>query len=255
MAFRNHSALLVWLAPLVSLATVAAPASAAEPSASAIVARVDALRTPSEPNLKIGMVLQSRRGGTDAGASTYTNLIRDGAGVLVQATDGEQRGQKYLVTPNGYWLYAPRTKRALRLTPLQLLRGQASIGDVSRLSYADDYTAAFAPTPRQTIGGTDCWALTLRAKSPQSTYASILLHVDRATGAPVRAQLNAQSGRLLKTATFGPVANVSGYRIVQSTTYADGVDTSKMTTVRFTSIAKANTPVGLFKPQTLSIGS
>lgn len=238
------------------LAFGAVPASAAiQPSAGEIVGKVDAFRTPNEPNLKIGMVLQSRRGDKDAGASTYTNLLRDGAGVLVQANDGEQRGQKYLVTASGYWLYAPRTKRALRLTPLQLLRGQASIGDVSRLSYADDYVATFAQTPLRTIDGTECWVLALRAKSPQSTYASILLHVNRATGAPVQAQLNAQSGRLLKTATFGPVTNVSGYRIVQSTTYADGIDTSKKTTVRFNSIAKANTPAGLFKPQTLSISS
>lgn len=237
------------------LAIGAAPAQAAEPSASEIVGKVDAFRSPNEPNLKIGMVLQSKGSGASSGVSTYTNLLRNDVGALVQSVDGQQRGYKYLATDNGYWLYAPRTKRALRLTPLQLLRGQASIGDVSRLSYADDYTAAFAPTPRQTVEGKDCWTLALRAKSPQSTYASILLHVNRATGAPVRALLNAQSGRLLKTATFGPVTNVSGYRIVQSTTYFDGVDRSKSTTVRFNSIAKANTPLGLFRPQTLSITS
>lgn len=231
----------------------AAPAQSAEPSAGEIVGKVDAFRSPNEPNLKIGMVLQSN--GAGAGVSTYTNLIRNDVGALVQTIDGQQRGYKYLATNNGYWLYAPRTKRAIRLTPLQLLRGQASIGDVSRLSYSDDYTAVFAPTPRQTVDGKDCWTLALRAKSPQSTYASILLHVDRATGAPVRALLNARSGRLLKTAAFGPLTNVSGYRIVQSTTYFDGVDRSKSTTVRFNSIAKANTPLGLFRPQTLSITS
>lgn len=237
------------------LMIAAAPVIAAEPSANEIVAKVDALRTPRESNLRMGMVLQSKRGGSDDGVSSYTNLLRNDAGALVQAIDGEQRGYKYLSTANGYWLYAPRTKRALRLTPLQLLRGQASIGDVSRLSYGDDYTAVFAPTPRETVDGKDCWTLELRAKSPQSTYASIILHVDRTTGAPVRAELNAQSGRLLKIATFGPVTTVSGYRIVQSTTYFDGVDRSRSTTVRFNSIEKANTPVGLFRPQTLSIAS
>lgn len=244
------------LISLSLLAMCGAPAAAAvEPSAGTIVSKVDTFRMPDEPNLRIGMVLESKKAGKDGGASTYTSLLRDGAGTLVQANDGEQRGQKYLSTPNGYWLYAPRTKRALRLTPLQLLRGQASIGDVSRLSYADDYTAAFAERPRQTVDGVDCWVLLLRARSPQSTYASIVLAVNRATGGPVRAQLNAQSGRLLKTATFGPIADVSGYRIVKATTYIDGVDTSKTTTVRFDTVAKANTPVGLFKPQTLSIGS
>jgi outer membrane lipoprotein-sorting protein len=237
------------------LAGAGAPALAAEPSPGAIVGKVDSLRMPKEGNLRIGMVLESRRGSKSDGASSYVALLRVGVGTLVQAVDGEQRGQKYLSTAGGYWLYAPRTKRALRLTPLQLLRGQASIGDVSRLSYAEDYTAAFAANPRQTVNGVDCWMLTLGAKSPQSTYASIALAVNRATGSPVRAQLKARSGRLLKTATFGPVANISGYRVVKATTYTDGVDTSKATTVMFNSIAKAATPAGLFKPQSLSVAS
>jgi hypothetical protein len=231
------------------------PALAADPSPGEIVGKVDAFRMPREGNLRIGMVLESKRGPKSDGASSYVALIRAGAGTLVNAVDGEQRGQKYLATPSGYWLYAPRTRRALRLTPLQLLRGQASIGDVSRLSYAEDYTAAFAATPRQTVNGVDCWVLVLGAKSPQATYASIALAVNRATGSPVRADLKARSGRLLKTATFGPVASVSGYRLVKSTTYTDGVDTSKATTVTFNSIAKAATPAGLFKPQSLSVGS
>ncbi|HYI39559.1 MAG TPA: outer membrane lipoprotein-sorting protein [Allosphingosinicella sp.] len=237
------------------LAISGAPALAAEPSPGAIVGKVDALRLPREANLRIGMVLESRKGTKSNGGSSYVALIRAGVGTLVQAVDGEQRGQKYLSTAAGYWMYAPRTKRALRLTPLQLLRGQASIGDVSRLRYADDYTVAFADSPRQTIDGVDCWMLTLGAKSPQATYASIALAVNRATGNPVRAQLKARSGRLLKTATFGPIANISGYRVVKATTYTDGVDSSKATTVTYNSIAKAATPVGLFKPQSLSVGS
>lgn len=237
------------------LAGAGAPALAAEPSPAAIVGKVDAFRMPREANLRIGMVLESRRGAKSDGASSYVALLRAGVGTLVHAVDGAQRGQKYLSTANGYWMYAPRTKRALRLTPLQLLRGQASIGDVSRLRYADDYTAGFAANPRQTVSGVDCWMLTLGAKSPQATYASIDLAVNRATGSPVRAHLKARSGRLLKTATFGAVANISGYRLVKSTTYTDGVDTSKATTVTFNSIAKAATPVGLFKPQSLSVGS
>lgn len=237
------------------LAGTATPALAAEPNAAAIVGKVNSFRMPREGNLRIAMVLQSRKGARSDGASSYIALLRPGVGTLVQAVDGEQRGQKYLSTANGYWLYAPRTKRALRLTPLQLLRGQASIGDVSRLSYSEDYTAAFAASPRQTVNGVDCWMLTLGAKSPRSTYASITLAVNRATGSPVRAQLNARSGRLLKTATFGPVADISGYRVVKATTYTDGVDSSKATTVSFNSIAKAATPVGLFNPQSLSVGS
>jgi hypothetical protein len=237
------------------LAGTSAPAFAADPSAAAIVGKVDAFRMPREGNLRIGMVLQSRKGAKSEGASSYIALLRPGVGTLVQAVDGEQRGQKYLSTAKGYWLYAPRTRRALRLTPLQLLRGQASIGDVSRLSYSEDYTAAFAATPRETVNGVDCWMLTLGARSPQSTYASITLAVNRATGSPVRAQLKARSGRLLKTATFGPVANISGYRLVKATTYTDGLDASKATTVSFNSIAKAATPVGLFSPQSLSVAS
>lgn len=70
--------------------------------------------------------------------------------VLVEATSVDQRGQKFLVTDGGLYFYAPQSKRAIRLTPLQTLRGRASIGDLARISFEHDYSATPTEVPVQT---------------------------------------------------------------------------------------------------------
>ena len=241
--------------PLLLFA-VSTPVSAApSPSAGAIIDRVDAVRVPDFPNQVISMQLKSTMGRRVEPSYSYVMRLRRGAGELVEALDGEQRGQKYLSTADGYWLYAPRTSRALRLSPLQLVRGQASIGDISRLRLSNDYTASYQKIPSQTVGGIACWALDLKAKSPKATYATIRLFASKADGRPVLAELVSAAGRHLKTVKFGSVTSVSGQRIVQETTFIDAIDPSRSTMLRINRLEQAATPASTFRPQALGLGT
>ncbi len=218
----------------------------------ALVARLDALRRPSAPNLKMEFTLTTTDGGTQDTYS-YTGLIRKDAGTLVLAVDGDQRGQKYLYTPGGYWLYAPRTRRPMRLTPLQTLRGQASIGDISRLNLADDYSATFAKISEQRIDEKDCWVLTLTAKSTEASYASITLYVAKADQVPVQAELMAATGRKLKTLKFGGLKKMGSQSLLTTFTYIDAVNPDKRTVQQISAVEASTTPVAMFQPQALTL--
>jgi len=239
----------------LSLLVFATAASAAPgPDPAAIVRAVDSVRIPDAPNLLIRLQLKTRSGSRIEPGYTYVLRIRRGAGALVEAIDGDQRGQKYLSTPNGYWFYAPRTRQAIRLTPLQLVRGQASVGDISRMRFSTDYLAALQPDASQAIEGVAAWALTLRAKSPQATYSTVALYVSKDGQRPLRADFMSAAGRRLKTVKFGNLANVSGHRIVQDTTFIDAVDPTKSTVLHLGKVEETVTPALMFKPQALGFG-
>jgi hypothetical protein len=234
-------------------ATTAPAAPAGDPDPGAIVAKLDALRRPSASNLRMRFTLSTHEGAGNADTFTYTGLVRKNAGTLVLAEDGDQRGQKYLYTENGYWLYAPRTRRPMRLTPLQTLRGQASIGDVSRLNLSEDYTAALAAPKTAQAGGVDCWVLNLTAKSAEATYAAIRLFVSQADQVPVQAELMAASGRKLKTLQFGGLRKVGGQQMITTLTYVDAVDPDKRTVQQIQLVEPSTTPAAMFQPQALAL--
>jgi len=228
-------------------ATVTAPVDA-----KALVARVDAVRRPTLPNVKMAFTLTTAEGG-ESSSYSYVAYARGDSGSLVLAQDGDQRGQKYLYTPGGYWLYAPRTRRPLRLTPLQTLRGQASIGDVSRLNFGADYDAALASPPSANVAGRDCVALALTAKSPAATYATIMLYVATGTGLPVQADMMSAAGRKLKSLQFGAPVRVGAQTLITSITYIDGVDAAKRTVQQIQSIEPSDAPAEIFQPAALNL--
>jgi outer membrane lipoprotein-sorting protein len=242
---------------ILAIATVlgaGAPGVAAPlPDAAQLVAAVDSLRLPAVDNARSSMRITTS-GQAGARSYSYTVFSRDaGERSLVLAMDGDQKGQKYLSTPQGYWFYAPRTRRAIRMTPLQVLRGQASIGDVARLRFAEDYTVTFAPQAEAQVDGETCWVIALKAKSDRATYASALLWVRKAGGSPVKADLTSLSGRKLKTMLFARAISVGGRSVIRTVTYVDGVNPLKQTKVEVLSITPANSSMAMFRPEALSL--
>jgi len=45
-----------------------------------------------------------------------------------------EAGQKMLMLQDNYWLQMPKSRRPIRITPMQKLLGEASVGDISTLS-------------------------------------------------------------------------------------------------------------------------
>ena len=133
-------------------------------------------------------------------------LLDDGVSrAIVTFMDGPQKGQRVLATDKEVWFFAPRTRRAIRLSPSQRLLGQASVGDVTRLRLSRDYDVVDVATV-----GDKRLALTLTAKSETATYAGIELVVNPEDGHPLTASYKSRSGKTLKSAEFEQVDRVNG---------------------------------------------
>jgi hypothetical protein len=225
---------------------------ASEPSPAQIVADADAFRLPPNATGAVRANLRIIDGEGAARRIDKVTVLTQGESSLVKITEGDQRGMKFLSSPAGYWLYAPNTRRAIRLTPLQLLRGQASIGDISRLRFAQDYEASFAAPRTANIDGRECWALELRAKSATATYSSIRLRVAKSDRAPIDADLILASGRKQKTVQFGPPSTLRGRSAIISSTYIDAINTAKRTIVELLDVQPATASPGMFRPEALA---
>lgn len=223
----------------------AGSAQASVPNAAEILAQVDQYRMPVnsfEANVRI-------EAGKDQEPGTYVIRGANYNQVLVEATSVDQRGQKFLTTDSGLFFYAPRTRRAIRLTPLQTLLGKANIGDLSRIRFSHDYDASVMEGEAEGCPAKSCVALDLRSRSDAATYAKITLFAARQDGhyVPLKAMLYVASGKLLKIATFD--AAKSG--LPPTTRYADPQQPGEETRVVFEKLKAAEFPANMFNPRTL----
>lgn len=238
------------LRPLaVAIAFLTGVAAAAEHSLERVMRDVDRQRLP-DGGFEAQLLIAVFREGRVAEEGQY--LIRaNGSGLaLVEALSADQRGQKFLTTSSGLFFFAPRTKRAIRITPLQTLRGQASIGDIARLRLSSDYEPAFNNWQTADCGsGTSCLSLTLSSRHEAATYARIELTV-RATKAgyvPDVARLHLASGRLAKTVVYTP--GTPGLPLTAR--YTDAINPQLQTTVVYESTKPARYPDSMFNPRSL----
>src|SRR5262249_18323456 len=122
-------------------------------------------------------------------------------------------GRKILTAGDRMWLIVPGASNPVPITPNQRLMGGASIADVARLRFSEDYTAALRPEP-ESISGKACRVLDLTAKSPKAAVPHVVLGVDEAQKLPVRVLFSLPSGKEAKEVTFTKFGQVSGKMVV-----------------------------------------
>lgn len=227
------------------LMMAAGAAQASVPDAADILLQVDQYRMPVD-SFEAKVRIEAGKGEEPG---TYVIRGANYNQVLVEATSVDQRGQKFLTTDSGLFFYAPRTRRAIRLTPLQTLLGKASIGDLSRIRFSHDYDAAVLEGGTDDCPARNCIALELRSRSEAATYAKITLLAARQDGryVPLKAMLYVASGKLLKIATFDPAKG----GLPPTTRYADPQRAGEETRVVFEKVRAAEFPANMFNPRTL----
>jgi hypothetical protein len=222
--------------------------AAAEPVALEILQQVDRQRLP-QGGFQAEMRITPYKDGIAQEPGLYTVRSNGENFVLVEAKNPDQRGQKFLTTESGIFFFAPRTKRAIRMTPLQTLRGQASIGDISRLHFVSDYVADMPANLQSACVEIGCQILELRSKNETATYARIVLQVKKIANsfAPAHAALYLVSGKLSKTVEYGKSENA----LPAPARYIDAINTRLETRVEYLSMKPATFPASMFNPRAL----
>ncbi|MDD4198664.1 MAG: outer membrane lipoprotein-sorting protein [Paludibacter sp.] len=135
-----------------------------------------------------------------------------------------EKGTKMLKLDNQLWIYSPSTDRVIQISG-HMLR-QSVMG--SDLSYEDmmndtplleQYAANV--TGEEVIDSRKCWMLTLSAIKPEVNYQSQQMWVDQERFVPLKVEMFAKSGKLLKKITFSDVKKVQGRWYPMTMLYKD----------------------------------
>ncbi|MDH4273445.1 MAG: outer membrane lipoprotein-sorting protein [Gammaproteobacteria bacterium] len=179
----------------------------------------------------------------------YRVFVAPGRRALALFRSEVERGQKVLVNGDQYFLFMPDTRRAIRITPMQKLLGEASTGDITSLTWAEDYTVA-AALADEVIGGVTCAMFALQAARTGVTYDRVELCLDKQRDAPVYARLYLKSGKLAKEA-FYERGQLNGREIIVGISLVDRIKSAQRTTIRYTAIKDVKVPDKYFNAEYL----
>ena len=143
-----------------------------------------------------------------------------------------EKGTKMLKLNDRLWIYSPATDRTIQLSG-HLLR-QSVMG--SDLSYEDmmEERKLSEIYNVQVIGeekyeNTPVWVLELIAKSDDLAYHKRILWIDKKRFVPLKENLFAKSGTLLKTTLFSEIKRIDGRWFPTKMNYKDALKNGKGT--------------------------
>lgn len=168
---------------------------------------------------------------------------------LVLMQSPAEQGQKVLMLGDDFWMLLPGSQRPLRITPMQKLLGDASIGDIATLSWAQDYEGKIIAEER--CGEQACLHLSLSATRKSVAYQHIDLWLGKARHEPLKADLYVQSEKLAKQATF-IMDKAQAPATVQEMVLLDQLSSHKETRVRYLSRQQRAVPEQWMNPMFLA---
>ena len=183
------------------------------------------------------MIIHGRRGSRTITSRTYS--VGDVKSFTEYLSPPREAGTKMLKLENQLWIYSPSTDRVIQISG-HMLR-QSVMG--SDLSYedmmethklTDVYDAEVSG--EEEIDGRDTWVLELTAKTDGVAYHSRKIWIDRERFVPLREELFAKSGQLLKRTELKEVKNLEGRWFPTVIVFRDMLSQGEGTEFRMTEI-------------------
>ncbi len=171
-----------------------------------------------------GYGIQSYGRGTDEAAIEFLDPPRD-------------KGTKMLKKGGELWMYLPSIEKTQKISGHMLRQGLMG----SDFSYEDmmetatmrlQYTATVLGA--EVSEGRPCWKLEMKAKEKNVAYSRRLTWVDQETLIPIRQELYALSGMLLKTWTMSDIQTYGTRRFPSHMVIESSLEKGASTDVRFT---------------------
>ena len=190
---------------------LALPLLAQNPSADEILRAVDSNMITKTSQARTRMIVHGRR------ASRTLELISYSEGNAKAYSEylspPREKGTKMLKLDKQLWIYSPATDRIIQISG-HMLRQSVMGSDLSYEDLMEDarlsekYEATILG--EETLDDRPCWVLELNALSPDMSYQIRKLWVDKVRFIPLKEELYAKSGKLLKRTTLSQVENIGG---------------------------------------------
>jgi outer membrane lipoprotein-sorting protein len=207
---------------LVLLAVRAGALAAQTPSGDEVLQRVDRNMFAESRILVSQMIVHGERETRTMVSKSWQRSTTDA--YTEYLAPAREKGTKMLKLGDDLWTYDPGTDRTIMISGAMLR--QSVMG--SDLSYEDmmedprlehSYTATVTGT--ETVDGRSCWVVELKAKIQDIAYETRRVWVDAERWVPLKEDLYAKSGRLLKTIVLSDVRQQGGRWMPMHALYRD----------------------------------
>ena len=183
--------------------------SAQYPDGKQLLERIDRNMSSENRIFTSTMVIYGRRSTHTVKMKTWT------AGEKKSFTEylfpAREQGTKMLKLEDQLWIYSPSTDRIIQIAG-HMLRQSVMGSDLSYEDLMEDnslvkqYNARVTGT--EVIDGNQCWVVELTAFVPEIAYQGMKLWVDQERNIPLREEMYAKSGTLLKRTELSNVEKI-----------------------------------------------
>jgi outer membrane lipoprotein-sorting protein len=205
----------------IILMTLVIPAYT-QPTAEEIIDRVDKNMSSTNRIFESTMTIQGKRGSQVITSKSYS--VGDKKSFTEYLSPAREKGTKMLKLEKQLWIYSPSTDRTIQISG-HMLRQSVMGSDLSYEDMMDDRKLTDVYNARvigkDTIEGRNTWILELNAKVEDVAYSKRKIWVDTERYVPLKEELYAKSGQLLKRSTMSDVIKVDGRWFPATVVYKD----------------------------------
>ncbi|HBE41035.1 MAG TPA: outer membrane lipoprotein-sorting protein [Bacteroidales bacterium] len=185
------------------------------------------------------MIINGARSSRTITSKSY--VVGDKQSFTEYLSPAREKGTKMLKLENQLWIYSPSTDRIIQIAG-HMLRQSVMGSDLSYEDMMDDrkLTDIYSSkvTGNDNIEGRETWILELTAKVTDVAYQTRKMWIDTERYVPLREELFAKSGQMLKRTTMSEVENINGRWFPTKIVYKDlmkqgGGTEFKITQVQF----------------------
>ena len=206
-------------------------------TADEILEKVDLNMSAENRIVKSSMIIHGKRNSRTMTSISYS--VGDKKSFTEYLTPAREKGTKMLKLEDKLWIYSPSTDRIIQISG-HMLRQSVMGSDFSYEDMMEDreltdvYTATLIG--QEEIDGRMTFVLELIAKVDDLSYHSRKTWIDIEYFVPLREELFAKSGQLLKRTSLSDIQKIDGRWFPMKMIYKDMLKSGKGTEMNFISI-------------------
>jgi outer membrane lipoprotein-sorting protein len=211
--------------------------SFADPDAKEILDKVDKNMSSKNRIFESEMIIHGRR--TSRTITSVSYSVSNKQSFTEYLSPAREQGTKMLKLENQLWIYSPSTDRIIQISG-HMLRQSVMGSDLSYEDMMDDrkltdvYTAKV--TGNETIDSRNTYVLELTSKVDDAAYYKQKAWIDTEHYVPLKQEMYARSGQLLKRTTLSNVKLVQGRWFPMNMIFKDMLKEGEGTEFRITSV-------------------
>jgi outer membrane lipoprotein-sorting protein len=208
-----------------------------QPDANNILEKVDKNLSSKNRIFESSMTIHGRRTSRTITSISYSAGTKQS--FTQYLTPAREQGTKMLKLENQLWIYSPSTDRIIQISG-HMLRQSVMGSDLSYEDMMDDrkLTEIYKAEVKgnETIDGRNTYILLLTAKVDDAAYYTQKIWVDVERFVPLKQEMFAKSGQLLKRTVLSDVKQVQGRWFPMTIVYKDVLKEGEGTEFRMTSV-------------------